>query len=118
MKRRTLSSYLSFFKKELTDNLLFFWMDRCLDEKNGGYVNCFTNDGSRLISTDKYTWSQGRFLWLFSRLATLESDMFDETQRAEFLRYAKKGRDFLMLLHRQSRRHRGRYGCRWQHQPE
>ena len=38
-----LNSYLSFFKKELTDNLLFFWMDRCLDKENGGYLNCFTN---------------------------------------------------------------------------
>lgn len=51
--------YLSFFRKELTENLLSFWMPRCLDQENGGYLNCFTNDGSKLISTDKYTWSQG-----------------------------------------------------------
>ncbi|MBO5869008.1 MAG: AGE family epimerase/isomerase, partial [Oscillospiraceae bacterium] len=76
--------------------LLYFWMPRCLDTENGGYLNCFTNDGSRLVSTDKYTWSQGRFLWMFSRLATMESDLFDEAQRAEFLRYAKSGRDFLL----------------------
>ena len=59
--------YLELFRRELTDNLLSFWMGRCLDTENGGYFNCFTNDGSRLISTDKYTWSQGRFLWVFSR---------------------------------------------------
>jgi len=91
-----LQEYLSFFKKELTDRLLFFWMERCLDRENGGYFNCFSNDGSRFISTDKYVWSQGRFLWVFSRLATLESRLFDSIQREHFLSYAKSGRDFLM----------------------
>ena len=91
-----LQKYLSLFKKELTENLLPFWMSRCLDRENGGYFNCFTNDGSRLISHDKYTWSEGRFLWMFSRLATVESDLFDEAERAEFLSYAEKGKDFLL----------------------
>lgn len=91
-----LEKYLSLFKRELTENLLPFWMSRCLDAENGGYLNCFTNDGSKLISTDKYTWSQGRFLWMFSRLATIESDLFGEAQRAEFLSYAEKGKDFLL----------------------
>ncbi len=87
---------LPFLKKELTDNLLSFWLPRCLDEENGGYLNCFCNDGSRLISKDKYTWSQGRFLWIFSRLYLMESDLFDGTQRELFLSYAKNGRDFLL----------------------
>ena len=91
-----LQKYLSLFKQELTENLLPFWMSRCLDRENGGYFNCFTNDGSRLISHDKYTWSEGRFLWMFSRLATVESDLFDEAERAEFLSYAEKGKDFLL----------------------
>ena len=95
MRNESMERYLSFFKQELTDRLLFFWMDRCLDRENGGYLNCFSNDGSRLVSTDKYTWSQGRFLWVFSRLATIESDLFDEKQRATFLSYAKNGMEFL-----------------------
>ena len=90
------AKYLEFFRRELTDNLLYFWMDRCLDTENGGYFNCFTNDGRCLVSTDKYIWSQGRFLWMFSKLAMLESSMFDETQRERFLQYAKSGRDFLL----------------------
>lgn len=88
--------YLDFFKKELTENLLYFWMPRCLDRAHGGYLNCFSNDGARLVSTDKYTWSQGRFLWIFSRLAMLESNLFDKAARDEFLAYAKSGRDFLL----------------------
>ena len=87
--------YLDFFKKELKENLLFFWMPRCLDNIHGGYLNCFSNDGSRLVSTDKYTWSQGRFLWIFSRLFMMNSDLFDQNQREQFLAYAKSGKDFL-----------------------
>lgn len=91
-----MKKYLDFFKQELTENLLWFWMPRCLDKTNGGYLNCFSNDGSKLVSTDKYTWSQGRFLWMFSRLATMRSDLFNEAQRQEFLAYARSGRDFLL----------------------
>lgn len=90
------NAYLSHFKKELADNLLSFWMPRCLDAENAGYLNCFSNDGSRLVSTDKYTWSQGRFLWMFSKLASAHTDLFDEKQREIFLQYAKSGRDFLL----------------------
>ena len=91
-----LNEYLSFFKQELTENLLSFWMSRCLDQKNGGYLNCFTNDGSKLISTDKYTWSQGRFLWMFSKLSMMESEMFSQKHRLVFLRYAENGKNFLL----------------------
>lgn len=87
---------LSFFKQELTENLLSFWMSRCLDKENGGYLNCFTNDGSRLISTDKYTWSQGRFLWMFSKLSMMESSMFSAEERKQFLEYAENGKNFLL----------------------
>lgn len=87
---------LQFFKEELRENLLYFWMDKCLDTENGGYFNCFTNDGSRLVSTDKYIWSQGRFLWIFSRLATMKSGMFTQQERERFLAYAKSGKEFLM----------------------
>lgn len=87
---------LRFFTEELKENLLFYWLPRCLDEKNGGYVNCFSNDGRKLVSTNKYTWSQGRFLWVFSRLALMEGGLFGKEERSAFLKYAKSGRDFLM----------------------
>ena len=93
--RGRLEHYLSFFKSELIESLLEFWMSRCLDLEDGGYLNCFTNDGSRLVSKDKYTWSQGRFLWMFSRLAMTESSLFDAEQRRIFLSYAENGKRFL-----------------------
>lgn len=90
------SEKLDFFKNVLKNDLLRFWLPRCHDRKNGGYLNCFTNDGSRLVSHDKYTWSQGRFLWVFSKLASTDADIFSDGERREFLALAESGRDFLM----------------------
>ncbi len=61
----------------------------------GGYLNCFDNLGKNLVSYDKYTWSQGRFLWMFSRLATTKAPLFSDEERKVFLRLAKQGYEFL-----------------------
>ncbi|HRX59031.1 MAG TPA: AGE family epimerase/isomerase [Eubacteriales bacterium] len=84
-----------FYENELTNNILSFWLPRCLDEKHGGYFNCFDNAGEHLTSRDKYTWSQGRFVWMFAKLADMRSDTFTSEQRAEFLRLAENGAHFL-----------------------
>lgn len=96
ISKNELRFLLGFYENELTNHLLAFWMPRCLDKENGGYFNCFSNDGRELKSHDKYTWSQGRFVWMFSKLATLNTNTFNAAQKAEFLAYAKSGRDFLM----------------------
>ncbi len=95
MKQEFRQLLSGFYENELTNNILSFWLPRCLDKEYGGYFNCFTNDGSKMVSTDKYTWSQGRFVWAFSRLATMEAPVFTKAQRREFLELAKSGRDFL-----------------------
>ena len=85
----------SYYVTELKDNILPFWERNCLDPVNGGYFNCFTNDGKRLVSRDKYTWSQGRFVWLWSKLALIQSSAFSEEERARFLSHAELGIRFL-----------------------
>ena len=85
-----------FYIRELKDNILSFWLPRCLDAEYGGFVNCFDNNGKNLVSYDKYTWSQGRFVWLFSRLATTDAPVFTESERRRFLELAGNGADFLM----------------------
>ena len=85
-----------FYENELTNHILSFWLPRCEDREYGGYLNGFDNFGEHLINYDKYTWSQGRFVWLFARLASTRADLFSRSQRQEFLRLAKGGRDFLM----------------------
>lgn len=84
-----------FYENELTNNILPFWLSRCLDIEHGGYFNCFNNNGEHLVSTDKYTWSQGRFVWLFSKLSAMEGETFTRNQRAQFFDLAEKGARFL-----------------------
>lgn len=95
MDKNQLKLSIGFYENELCNNILPFWLEKCEDKINGGYFNCFTNDGSKLISTNKYTWSEGRFLWLFSKMAQMDRP-FTAAQRKEFLRLAKSGRDFLV----------------------
>ncbi len=85
----------AFYQQELIENILSFWMPRCEDKRFGGYYNCFDNTGAVLVSHDKYTWSQGRFVWLFAKLAGMQGELFDAVQKQEFLRLAGSGRDFL-----------------------
>ena len=84
-----------FYSRELKDNILGFWLPRCEDKQFGGYLNCFDNLGKNLVGYDKYTWSQGRFLWMFSKLAVTEAPLFTESERKEFLRLADNGYSFI-----------------------
>ncbi len=52
---------------ELSDSILPFW-GRTLDTERGGVFNCWDNAGTRLVRRDKFSWSQGRFAWLYSKL--------------------------------------------------
>lgn len=96
MNRNELLRLKGFYENELTNRILAFWLPRCEDREFGGYLNCFDNSGEHLMGYDKYTWSQGRFVWLFARLASTAAPLFTRAQREEFLRLAKVGRDFLM----------------------
>ncbi len=85
----------SFYVNELKNNILSFWLPRCLDSEYGGFLNCFDNRGERLVSYDKYSWSQGRFIWLFSKLATTKADIFSDKERKEFIKLASSGVKFM-----------------------
>ncbi|MEH7386007.1 AGE family epimerase/isomerase [Bacillus sp. JJ1521] len=61
---------VSFYKNEIEENFWPFW-EKAFDDEAGGVFTCFSNDGSTLVSKDKYTWSQGRFLWLCAELYQL-----------------------------------------------
>ena len=95
MNQLEIRELLGFYENELTNHLLPFWTSRCVDKENGGFFNCFDNAGKKLMSRDKYTWSQGRFVWIWAKLADMQSDTFTAAQKKEFLALAKNGRDFL-----------------------
>ena len=96
MNKAEIRKLFGFYENELTNQILSFWLPRCLDKQNGGYFNCYDNRGENLVSHDKYTWSQGRFVWMFAKLAQLDAPIFTQAQREHFIALAKSGRDFLM----------------------
>ena len=87
---------IGFYENELKSNILYFWLKRCHDKIHGGFLNCFDNFGKNLVSYDKYTWSQGRFVWMFSKLYATPCPIFDEEERSAFYELAKQGAEFLM----------------------
>ena len=96
MKKSEIKQLAGFYENEHVNKFLAFWLPRCVDSECGGFVNCFDNRGEKLVSHDKYVWSQGRFVWVFSKLASTTAPIFSAAQKAEFLALAKHGVDFLM----------------------
>ena len=50
MDRETRGNLYAFYEKELKENILGFWLPRCIDKEYGGYLNCFDNRGEHLVS--------------------------------------------------------------------
>ncbi len=61
------SSLLTQYRAELLDRTIPFWIKYGIDWQNGGICTCIADDG-RVLSDDKYLWSQLRALWTFSAL--------------------------------------------------
>ena len=61
------SVLLKQYRAELLDRTIPFWMKYGVDWKNGGICTCISDDG-RVLSDDKYMWSQLRAIWTFSAL--------------------------------------------------
>lgn len=59
--------WATLYRKTLLADVVPFWMKYSLDPRTGAINNCLADDG-RLLSEDKYLWSQGRALWTFSAL--------------------------------------------------
>jgi N-acylglucosamine 2-epimerase len=57
-----------FYRAHLENDVLAWWLSHGPDRELGGVRSCFANSGDTLAGTDKYTWSQGRWVWLLARL--------------------------------------------------
>ncbi|TAM95301.1 MAG: N-acylglucosamine 2-epimerase [Chitinophagaceae bacterium] len=78
----------SFYKNQLLNDTVPFWLPKSIDKEFGGYLLMRDQDGS-LLDDDKSVWIQGRFAWL---LATLYNTV---ERKQEWLDGAKAGVDFL-----------------------
>jgi N-acylglucosamine 2-epimerase len=58
---------LAIHRAELLERTVPFWMDHAIDREHGGILSCISDQG-RVLSTDKYMWSQLRAIWTFSAL--------------------------------------------------
>lgn len=94
IEKKELEGRYEFYCRHLKEVILPFSMKRALDLEHGGYYSCFTNDGRTMVSKNKYMWSQGRFIWIFSKLAGMEE--FKPREREEFRDCAKLGVDFVL----------------------
>ncbi len=83
-----------FYITHLTSVVLPFW-EKAIDVQNGGVYTCFTNAGDLLLSKDKYTWSQGRFAWVWSRLSWMCTNGLLTGSPEDYLGLAKGTIDFL-----------------------
>ena len=96
-----IKQWAEYYKNDLTQNIMPFWMEHGWDKVNGGVYTCVDRDGS-LIDSTKSVWFQGRFaficsyaynnveknpMWLEAAKSTLdfiEKHCFDENGRMYF----------------------------------
>lgn len=84
-----------FYKDVLQKDFMKFWR-RAWDEKNGGVYTCFTDDGSKLLSKDKFIWSQGRYLWVLAHyVLMIDRGVIQDPDRDAYLAHAVKTYYFL-----------------------
>jgi mannobiose 2-epimerase len=62
-------TYLPRAEKILAGNIVRFWDEKGIDREHGGYIISFDAQGRRVEPVTKMIVTQGRMLWLYSRLA-------------------------------------------------
>jgi N-acylglucosamine 2-epimerase len=86
----------SFYTSQIEDNFWPYW-EKFIDEENGGVFTCINNNGDEVISKDKYSWSQGRFLWLLSYLYDMSKNGILKLDPNILKEQAYKLKDFILL---------------------
>ena len=87
-RRRTIAQLREQYERELFEHVLPFWETYTPDDVHGGYYNCLDRDGSCYDPT-KYSWLQGRQVWMLSTLYR------HVTPRDDWLALAQTGLSFL-----------------------
>jgi len=66
-KRQFIESCGNLYRRTLLEDVVPFWLEHGVDTEYGGISNVI-DDSGKVVSHDKYLWSQGRALWTFSAL--------------------------------------------------
>src|SRR5688500_780378 len=59
------------YRRELREDILPWWLQYAIDREAGGICTCIGDDG-RIVSHDKYVWSQVRALWTFAAACRID----------------------------------------------
>ena len=89
MRRIAISELASFYRRELLDNMVPFWLRHSLDRHSGGYHTCLDRDGSVYDFGKLCMWGQGRLAWMLAHLYN-ELD-----RRPEWLAASRLGIEFI-----------------------
>lgn len=81
--------YSKFYKKELLNSVLPFWLNNSSDDEYGGYFSCLNQQGN-VFDTDKFIWLQCRQVWTFAMLYN------QVEKKQEWLDFASQGANFLI----------------------
>lgn len=84
-----------FYVSQIQDNFMPYWI-KFFDNEKGGILNCINNNGDVKLSDNKFTWSQGRYLWVVSKLYELNLDgTFPELNNDVLLDHMNKTYEFI-----------------------
>ncbi|WP_147915938.1 AGE family epimerase/isomerase [Ruania zhangjianzhongii] len=82
-------------RAELEQVILPFWYELGIDHELGGFHTCFDNRGRDRTAETKFTWSQGRFVWLLAHAATLAERGLLTADADQLTQWAVRGAQFL-----------------------
>ncbi len=82
-----LAEYNDLYRRTLLDDVIPWWLRHAIDP-DGGINTCIQDDG-RVVSRDRWNWSQWRAVWVFSKLYNAIEP------RPEWLRAAQGIHDFV-----------------------
>lgn len=81
-REKLLAEYIG----RIQDDFVPYW-NRFFDYEKGGILNCINNYGDQKLSDNKFTWSQGRYLWILGRLYELnQKGIFPHLNNEDLLR--------------------------------
>jgi len=61
------AKYADFYRRQLLEDVLPFWLAHSPDRQFGGYFTCLDRAGD-VYDTDKFLWLQGRQVWTFAKM--------------------------------------------------
>lgn len=83
------------YRKHLVDDVIDWWIRNGPDNEYGGVLTCWDNAGENLVSTNKYTWSQGRWIWVTARIAAAAQRGVLDLDPEPYLRQARSTAAFV-----------------------